>query len=207
VSLGLLVESEPLGRAGWVREKNWTLPTSGRRWPAPPPRQSCTVRRSCAAPAVAPRRGRGRHRQGPQHSRSGGRARACRTAEPRQRQGRGQRQQPPPHKGKRGGGGARGRRQANTRHAAACARGHRQSVRRPPTDRGGGDAREGGGAGAGSAWHPKRRATRHSVRRGRRTATALPHPHLSWHVPPTWRPTGNNHVAGYRKNPHSGHNS
>ena len=31
-------------------------------------------------------------------------------------------------------------------------------------------------------------------------------PRGSWPVPPTWRPTGNNHTAGYRKNPHSGQN-
>jgi len=118
VSLGLLVEPENLGRAGWVRAKNWTLPSSGRRWKAPPPRQFCTVRRSCRRlgrrPALGARQVQERAAAQPQWRARERLPYGGATAKARERA----KTAATPHKGKRGGSGAR----APTRKHTACRR-------------------------------------------------------------------------------------
>ena len=179
----------------------------------PPPRRSCTGRRGLRRldrrPPACDGAGTGK---GPHLSRTGGRARARlphggAAAKARERQRESKVAATPPHKGERGGGGAL----ALTGTRTACRRAHA----RAPTDGASAAdrqgrrrrAREGAESGRGErAWRPKRRAAHHRARRHRCAATGLPPPRLTWRVPPTRRPTGNSHTAGYKKNPHSGQN-
>jgi len=90
VSLERMHELEHVGRAGRVRERNWTLPTVGRLWPTPHRGVLVLAAAGFAALAGAPppvtgqERARGRTSAAPE----GALARACHTAAPRQRQER-----------------------------------------------------------------------------------------------------------------------
>jgi len=142
VSLGLLNELEHFGRAGWVREKICTLLTLGRRWPAPPPRRSCTARRGlhrldgCPTPpdtGQAQAKGRGTA------AAEGARAPAARRGHSQVKE-ESEISSHPPQQIHKGWWRRKSADKERTARRRARARGHRQAVRRPPTDRGGGDA-------------------------------------------------------------------
>jgi len=177
VYLGLRNELEHVGRAGCVREKNWMLPTSGERWPAPPPRRSCPARRglhrldrrpTSPGTGLAKARGRGTAAE------EGARAPAARRGHSKGKEESKSSSHPPTKS--QGVVAARERRQA-AHGTPPRARAQASAGGASAADRQGRRRRSSGGEGSGRverAWHPKRRATRQRARHGRCTATARP---------------------------------
>lgn len=146
-----------------VREKSLTIPTSGRRWPAPTPQRSCTARRGLRRSDCHPTPEMCKADECQRHSRSRGRARAFRAAGADAKASKVEKNVATPHKGTRGGGGGRAPKSKRTASRLARARGkRRRRVGRRPT----GEA-----------------ATRHQ-RRGERESKAGVEPEEACHPPP-----------------------
>jgi len=92
----MLRQHEHVGLVGRVREKNWTLPTRSRRWPAQLRGRLKAAAAGRAASAGAPHRSRDRHMQAVWRSCSGGRVWAP-AARPRHGKGSKRQQQRPPY--------------------------------------------------------------------------------------------------------------